>query len=160
MTLNKKDRESIVSLIVFVVSLLIFIYTLTIPVKAGETFSQSAKIFPLIVSSAMLFLSVCYMVTSFLKSGKVGIEKVKNSLIASYKSTEARRTVGSILFVAALVFLGVFRGRFFICSSIFMLIGMFLYIKRGKWWLKVIGTFAFIAMCYLLFYTVFHIPLI
>lgn len=159
MKMTKEDREVITSLVVLGISIFLFVMTLQIPIK-NETFLQSAKVFPLIISSVMLLLSVIYVINSLRKGGRIQFDKIKNSAVAFVKSPEVRRVALAVFFVAIYIFFGVAKGRFYICSAIFMLFILLVYVRRIKPWISIVAALAFTAACYLLFFKVFMVQLV
>jgi|GEM_PF-6762692 len=160
MNFSKEDRESVTSLVVLVISIVFFIATMQIPIKNNENFMQSAKIFPLIISCIMLALSLIYVISSFRKSGKLGLEKIKNGTISFLKSSEVRRTALSVLLVGIFIFLGVAKGRFYISCAIFMAFILLMYVRRVKPWISILAVIVFITALYFIFHKLFMVQLI
>lgn len=158
MKMSKENREVITSAAVLLISVLLWIASARIVIK-NETYTQSARIFPQIVSSVLVLLSVLYLASSLKKSTDLTWSRIKNSASAFVKSKETRRIFLAILLVGIYIFLGVQRKRFYISSLIFMLVILLVYVRRSKPWISILGSVAFIGACWLIFYQLFAVQL-
>jgi len=159
MKLSKENRETVISIGTLLLSIWLFIYGSNIPIR-NETFLESARIFPMIVTGIMVLLSLAYVIISVKKSGLVPFEQIKGSVKEFFNSSETRRIFLVILFICIYIFIGVHDGRFYICSVLFVSAMMLLYVKRLKPWVSIIAAIAFVGCLYLLFNKVFMVPII
>ena len=158
MKMSKENREVIISVAVLLLSVGLCISSSRIVIK-NETYVQSARIFPQIVSSVMVLLSTFYVISACRKSGKFTWGACKASLIEFVRSKETRRICLAILLVGVYIFLGVQKKRFYLSSLVFMLVLLLVYVRKSKPWISVLGAVAFIGCCWLIFYRLFAVQL-
>ena len=159
MKFEKENREAITSIVVFVISVALCIYSCMIQIK-NEGYLQSARIFPQIISSLMVLLSTLYMVSSLRKSNGLTFNRFCACTKNFFAAGSTRRIASAIALVGIYIFLGVQKGRFYICSLIFMIVSLFIYTKRVKPLTIVFSSAAFVGFCWLLFYKIFAIQLV
>lgn len=158
MKMSKENREVITSTMVLLLSIALCIASGRITIK-NETYTQSARIFPQIISGVMVLLSTLYVISSWRRSRDLTWERVKNSAAAFVRSKETRRILLAILLVGVYIFLGVQKGRFYISSLIFMLVILLIYVRKIKPWIAILASALFIAGCWLLFFKLFSVQL-
>lgn len=158
MKMSKENREVLVSAVVLLISIALCISSSRIVIK-NETYTQSARIFPQIVSSVLVLLSALYMASSLKKSTDLTWTRIKGSAKEFIHSKETRRILLAIVLVGIYIFLGVQRKRFYISSLIFMLVILLVYVRRSKPWVSILGSVAFIGLCWLIFYQLFAVQL-
>ena len=159
MNFGKENREAVTSIVVFIISVGLCAYSCTIPIR-NETYVQSARNFPQIISSVMALLSTLYVIAAFRRRQDLTWGRFRQCVKTFLKAESTRRIMAAIVLIGIYIFLGVQKGRFYISSLLFMIVALSLYARRVKPVVAVLAAAAFIGCCWLLFYRIFGIQLI
>ena len=157
MKLEKEEKELLIGICTFVISAFFLWQSWGISLSRYK-FIDSARIFPVIISSIMCLLSLGYSIRFYRRCGWIPMAKIAGSAKAFIKDPVVRGTVKAIVMVGVFYGLAAAKGRFYLGSAIFIIFVSSTYVKGNPLW-RIIGTLIFIIGSYLLFYRSFHVQL-
>ena len=157
MKLEKEEKELLIGVCAFIVSAFLFGQSSVISLSRYKLI-ESARIFPLLVSSLMCILSIAYVIRSYRRCGWVPMAKIAGAFKTFCKEPLTQGTVKAILLVGVYYWLAAAKGRFYIVSTLFIVFISCVYVKGNPIW-RIVGTLGFIVGAYFLFYRGFHVQL-
>jgi len=151
MRLSKEERETLVSVIVLLISLFFFFSVFLIPYRQ---ILQSPRLMPHIITTVMVILSFL----NFIRSVRKGIPtpaKMLGSFKVVLASSEWRNTFFAIFLIALFIFAGIPLLGFYVSSFIFMSITIIFYLRRLHFVFAILISLALTAVLYGIFQMAF-----
>jgi len=152
-------KDFIVSAVATLSAFALVLGSLNIYARANEPMYKSPALLPLLVSVALLGVSLILLVKSFRSGGLVArVKETGEWLSILIRAPFARNTLAGLIVMAIYVFLLLPRLPFWV-SSIAFLIAIFALLRAGKWWAMVTLSGGLVGAIYLLFSIVLRAPL-
>lgn len=147
--MTKEQKESLISLVLLVISVALFCSVFLINNKG--TVMQSARLLPFMTTGLMILLSGAGLIRNLRRGGFPSFSVWTGAVKAWFQDAKIRNELIGIVIVAIYIFLGIPFLGFYISSAILIAFIALFYVRRIKPVFSILIALALTAVLYLVF---------